>query len=50
MEAVQLMTVGDQMTVWIPGHLAYERATGSRDAKFSGTLTFEIELLGFTSK
>ncbi|HWS90145.1 MAG TPA: FKBP-type peptidyl-prolyl cis-trans isomerase [Pyrinomonadaceae bacterium] len=42
-EAVQLMTVGVKMRVWIPPSLSSGEAGGAE-----GTLTYDIELLAFT--
>lgn len=43
-EAVQLMTVGEVMRVWIPESLAYQGKVGMP----AGMLIFDIELLAFT--
>jgi len=43
-EALQLMTVGQKMRVWIPPNLSFDKL---REAK-KGTLIFDIELVGFT--
>ena len=43
-EALQLMTVGQQMRVWIPPNLSSDKL---REAK-KGTLIFDIALVGFT--
>jgi FKBP-type peptidyl-prolyl cis-trans isomerase FklB len=43
-EALQLMTVGQKMRVWIPPNL---QSDNLREAK-NGTLIYDIELVGFT--
>ena len=43
-EALQLMTVGRQMRVWIPPNLSSDKL---REAK-NGTLIFDLVLVGFT--
>ena len=43
-EALQLMTVGQKLRVWIPPHLA---STQLQEAA-QGTLIMDIELVGFT--
>jgi len=43
-EALQLMTVGQRMRVWIPPNLSFDKL---REAK-KRTLIFDIELVGFT--
>ena len=47
-EGLQLMVVGEKRRFWIPGNLAYGD-TPRRPGGPSGTLVFDIELLGITA-
>lgn len=47
-EGLQLMVVGEKRRFWIPGPLAYGD-TPKRPGAPSGTLVFDVELLGLTS-
>ncbi|MEJ6580122.1 MAG: FKBP-type peptidyl-prolyl cis-trans isomerase [Akkermansiaceae bacterium] len=44
-EGLQLMSVGEKRRFWIPANLAYGNNPGG--GKPSGTLVFDVELLGF---
>jgi peptidylprolyl isomerase len=46
-EGLQLMVQGEKRRFWIPGNLAYGD-TPRRPGAPSGTLVFDVELLGFT--
>ncbi len=43
-EGIQLMHVGDRFRLYVPGHLAYDRASGPGPGPH-GMLTFDVELL-----
>jgi peptidylprolyl isomerase len=47
-EGLQLMVVGEKRRFWIPGNLAYGD-TPRRPGGPSGTLVFDVELLGITA-